>query len=311
MTFIPDWQDSGVIANTLADTDGLGEGSTNLYYTDTRADARITLQKGAVNGLATLDAGGKIPGAQMPAIAITDTFVVASQAAMLALSTAQTGDVAVRTDENKSYILQGTDPSVLGDWQELLSPSAPVTSVNGFTGAVSLTTTDINEGTNLYFTDERVDDRVASLLQNGTGISFSYNDGANTLTPTVTLSPFSTTDLSEGTNLYFTDARAIAATNGRKITTVTTTTFTATDEDIVLGDVVTAGADITLTLPTAASRLSAGRSHPIKIKHMQASGFKVQIAVAGVETIDGLASIELKAKEAVELVSDGTNWFIV
>jgi len=34
--------------------------------------------------------------------------------------------------------------------------------------------------------NESVDDRVAVLIQNGTGITWSYNDTANTLTPTVT-----------------------------------------------------------------------------------------------------------------------------
>ena len=62
-------------------------------------------QKGAVNGVATLGSDGKIPSTELPATAIAETFVVASQAAMLAL-TAQTGDIAVRTDVNKSFILQ-------------------------------------------------------------------------------------------------------------------------------------------------------------------------------------------------------------
>ena len=60
--------------------------------------------------------------------------------------------------------------------------SANVTSVNSQTGAVVLTTTSINEGTNLYFTDERVDDRVSNLLVAGTNITLTYNDVANTLT---------------------------------------------------------------------------------------------------------------------------------
>ena len=58
------------------------------------------------------------------------------------------------------------------------------------------------------YTDELVDDRVATLIQNGTGITWSYNDVSNTLTPTVSLSSFSTTNLSEGSNLYYTDERA-------------------------------------------------------------------------------------------------------
>jgi hypothetical protein len=108
---------------------------------DTAADARITAQKGAANGLAALGADSKIPSSQLPAIAITNTFVVASQAEMLALS-ANVGDVAIRTDLNKSYVLATADPSVLGHWQELLAPGQ-VLSVNGQTGAVSLSASDV------------------------------------------------------------------------------------------------------------------------------------------------------------------------
>ena len=68
---------------------------------------------------------------------------------------------------------------------------APVTSVFGRTGAVTLTTADVTgvintsnltENTNLFYTDERVDDRVGSLLQAGTNMSLSYDDAAGTLT---------------------------------------------------------------------------------------------------------------------------------
>lgn len=87
---------------------------------------------------------------------------------------------------------------------------------NTLIGNVSLapfSTSNLSEGTNLYFTDERVDDRVAVLLQPGlagTGpnsITWTYNDPLNRLTPTVSLAPFTTSNLAEGTNLYFTDER--------------------------------------------------------------------------------------------------------
>ncbi len=60
--------------------------------------------------------------------------------------------------------------------------TANVQSVNGLTGAVVLTTTNVAEGTNLYYTDERVDDRVANLLQAGANITLTYDDALNTLT---------------------------------------------------------------------------------------------------------------------------------
>ncbi|WP_102945322.1 hypothetical protein [Stenotrophomonas sp. VV52] len=118
-----------------ASTTDLAEGS-NLYFTDARADARITAQKGQPNGLATLGADLRIPSAQLPAIAITETFVVGSQAAQLAL-TAQEGDVAVRTDLSKSYIKNSGTSGTMSDWTELLAPSGgSVLSVNARTGAV-------------------------------------------------------------------------------------------------------------------------------------------------------------------------------
>jgi hypothetical protein len=106
----------------------------------------ITTQKGAVNGIASLDGTGLIPTNQLPALAITQTSVVASQAAMLAL-TAQVGDIAVRTDVNKSFILTAEPATTLGNWQELLTPTDSVLSVDGNTGAVSLSGTYLNRTT--------------------------------------------------------------------------------------------------------------------------------------------------------------------
>jgi hypothetical protein len=79
-----------------------------------------------------------------PTLVITDTFVVSSQAAMLALTTAEKGDVAVRTDLNKTFILTDDPYSTLGNWQELLTPTDSVTSVAGRTGTVTLSTSDIS-----------------------------------------------------------------------------------------------------------------------------------------------------------------------
>ena len=71
------------------------------------------------------------------------------------------------------------------------------------------TTDNITEGsTNLFFTNERTDDRVAALIQNGTGLTWTYDDTAATFTGVVSLSPFNTSQLSESGSLYFTEARA-------------------------------------------------------------------------------------------------------
>lgn len=108
-----------------------------------KADAAIpAAQKGAVNGVATLDAGGKVPESQIPAVAISDVFTVASQSAMLAL-TAERGDIAVRSDINKSFALSTEPASTLANWIELRTPTDAVLSVAGKTGAVTLTNTDV------------------------------------------------------------------------------------------------------------------------------------------------------------------------
>ena len=109
--------------------------------TSTAAD--LSLSTNVASGVPTLDGSGLIQTSQLPALAITDTSVVASQAAMLALS-AQVGDVAVRSDLSKSYILKATPASTLANWQELLSPPNAVLSVAGRTGAINLSNTDVS-----------------------------------------------------------------------------------------------------------------------------------------------------------------------
>ena len=160
---------SGVVAGTFTkvtvDAKGrVTEGVANLTTADI---PELTLSKISDAGTAAakdfgtaegnvpvLGAGGKLSEAVIPAIAITDTFVVDSQAAMLVLE-AQQGDVAVRTDVNKTFILKVAPASTLANWVELETPTDAVTSVNGLTGAVTLTTSEVAEGSNLYFTTAR------------------------------------------------------------------------------------------------------------------------------------------------------------
>jgi len=110
---------------------------------DSAADARITIQRGNPNGLASLDGSGLIPLAQIPDSAKTEVFVVSSQAQMLALSTANVGDIAIRTDESKTYVLRVTPPSVLSNWEWMRTPTDLVLSVAGKTGVVTLDKNDV------------------------------------------------------------------------------------------------------------------------------------------------------------------------
>ena len=95
-------------------------------------------EKGAANGVATLDAGTKIPAAQIPAIALSEFLgTVASEAAMLAL-VGQRGDWCIRTDldPDSIFMLESDDPTQAANWTNITG--AGVVSVDGFTGAVDL-----------------------------------------------------------------------------------------------------------------------------------------------------------------------------
>lgn len=135
-----------------------------------------TANKDQANGYPGLDGGGKIASAALPALAITDTFVVASEAAMLGL-TAEVGDVAVRTDEARSYILQASPASTLGNWQELLSPTdgvtevtgaAPITSSGGATPAIGLAAGGVGTG---HLADQAVTSAKLAATVAGDGLT--------------------------------------------------------------------------------------------------------------------------------------------
>jgi hypothetical protein len=114
-----------------------------------------------------------------------------------------------------------------------------VTSVNGQTGAVSLTTTNINEGTNLYYTDAR----ARAAISAGTGISYDSATGVVTnASPdqTVSLTGAGTTSIS-GTYPNFTITSADST-----VGTVTSVSGTGTVSGISLSGTVTSSGNLTL-----------------------------------------------------------------
>jgi hypothetical protein len=129
---------------------GLSTVATSGSYNDLSSKPTlgtvVSKNTGITNGtIPIIGADGKLDSSIMPSIVITDTFVVASQTAMLAL-TAEVGDVCVRTDLSKSFILRLSPASTLSNWQELLTPTDLVQSINGKTGVVTLTASDVSLG---------------------------------------------------------------------------------------------------------------------------------------------------------------------
>lgn len=96
-----------------------------------------TSEKGAADGVAPLDSDGFIPSVHIKNLFLNDSFVVADEAAMLAL-VSLTGNFAIREDSGDVYVKLNNNgpPSVIGDWSILSSPG--VATVNGLTGGVSI-----------------------------------------------------------------------------------------------------------------------------------------------------------------------------
>ena len=98
-------------------------------------------------------------------------------------------------------------------WANVFADAANITAITGtLTGTVSSIanhdTGALTEGSNLYYTDERVDDRLNAVIIAGTGVTKAYDDAANTYTLSVTQADVNTDTVTEGsTNLFTTAAR--------------------------------------------------------------------------------------------------------
>lgn len=128
-----------VVVASLADNHLLAwDSGTSKWINQTAVQAGLipSSEKGANSGVATLDTGGKIPSAQLPAMAVGEKFTVANQSAMLAL-TVQIGDVAIRTDQaGARWMFVGADSTALADWINLEDAADAVSSVFGRAGAI-------------------------------------------------------------------------------------------------------------------------------------------------------------------------------
>jgi hypothetical protein len=162
-------------AATIPNTDitGLGTASTK--------DA------GAALGVATLDAGGKVPVSELPAavlgaLSYQGTWDASTNTPTLTSSVGSKGYYYVVSVAGNTN-LNGITDWLVGDWAvfngsiwQKVDNTETVTSVNGQTGAVVLTTTNIAEGTNLYYTDVR----ARAAISAGTGISYNNTTGVVT-----------------------------------------------------------------------------------------------------------------------------------
>lgn len=106
---------------------------------------------------------GTLSSSLLPPIAITTPHVVDSELEQISLSV-QEGDIAIRTDLSKSYIYNGGSTGTMTDWNELMTPTDAVLSVNGSTGTVVLNQDDIGDGSTYVQTHNDFTDTLLSKL---------------------------------------------------------------------------------------------------------------------------------------------------
>ena len=225
----------GSIANH--DTDALTEGSTNLYFTNERVDDRVNNLINAGTGISATydDAGNMLTLSAVQSDLNTDNFTEGSTNLFTTAARTRThftygngvelsggGELSVtQADINTDNVTEGSTNlfTTAARTRGHVSATGDI-AYNAATGVFSYTTPttiaslsnhdtdDLAEGSNLYYTDERVDDRINALIIAGTGVTKVYDDGANTYTLSVTQADVNSDNITEGsTNLFTTAAR--------------------------------------------------------------------------------------------------------
>ena len=174
--------DFSTVNNTLYPT---VQAVSNAISTATSSYIPLS-QKGANNGVATLDVGGKVPFSQLPAALMIykGTWNVSTNTPTLADGTGVTGWVyivsvggIVNTGSGNITYSAGDYAIHNGSTWEKSAGTNNVASVNGQQGVVNLTTANISESGNLYYTDARA--RAALSFTPGSG---AYNSSTGVIT---------------------------------------------------------------------------------------------------------------------------------
>jgi len=136
--------------NLTAPTPGTAlDAAQGPAITQAIAQRVASTEKGAANGVATLDANGKLNANQLPDLALIQfKGAVASQAAMLAL-VAETGDWCLRTDLTPNQVFQviGMPASQISNWYgHPVSAGGSIVVVNNLLASTPGTALDAAQG---------------------------------------------------------------------------------------------------------------------------------------------------------------------
>ena len=227
-----DYVDQEINAQMIYSTDDVQEGVVNLYYHTSAVRSDIGLSSDNTSVLDYNSTTGQFTYTHP-----TSDGILEGQTNKYYHTSAVRGDIGLNSDDNAilsysnvtgqfTFTTPDTDKIVEGSINQyfsttrarnsisngsninydpatgIISTQAAVWSVNGQTGAVTLTTDDVTQGsTNLYFTNALAQGAI-SLTTNDTSI-LSYSNGA------FTFAKPDTDKVAEGAdNLYFTTTRA-------------------------------------------------------------------------------------------------------
>jgi hypothetical protein len=184
-------------ANNVAITGGTMSGVAITGYIP-------TTEKGVANGVATLDGGGTVPVSQLPAavlgaLSYQGTWNASTNTPTLTSSVGTKGYYYV-VNVAGSTNLNGITDWLVGDWAvfngsvwQKVDNTDAVTSVNGYTGTVVLTNTDISgfgtmstqNANSVAITGGAIDGTTIGATTTSTGKFTTLNASTSLTTPTV------------------------------------------------------------------------------------------------------------------------------
>ena len=208
---------TGNVTGLPENTDGLVEGTVNKYFTAARGRAALSatapITYDATSGVIGVSEG-YVRAALSAVSPITYNSATGAIGILPGYVRGSLSAVAPITYNSTSGAI-GFNGALAG---VLVVPQITIGSLTGVLKATAglvtgnATTSEMPEGSRLYYTNNRVDTRVAALIQSSSHLNWVYNATTQTLTGNVTGLPENTDGLLEGTgNKYFTNARARAA----------------------------------------------------------------------------------------------------
>ena len=159
---------SNLVDANIANSAAIAQSKISGLVSDLSSKIPST-EKGAANGVAQLDATGKVPSSQLPSY-VDDVVEVANFAALPV--TGESGKIYVTIDTSKCYRWSG---SVYTE----VSPSE-VTSVNGRTGAITLSKSDV--GLSNVDNTSDVNKPISSATQSALNLKYDASNPAGYVT---------------------------------------------------------------------------------------------------------------------------------